>query len=75
MEEGNFYSIHTEPVFEKPVLLKEILQPEETVPEKFYLSEAAIEKFNFLRGAKKIERTSVRWSQVHLLRGWHVADR
>lgn len=58
MEDGNFYSIHTEPVFEKPVLLKEILQPEETVPEKFYLSEAAIEKFNFLRGAKKIERTS-----------------
>ncbi|WP_214808439.1 DNA (cytosine-5-)-methyltransferase [Exiguobacterium sp. s102] len=58
MEDGDFYSIHTEPVFEKPVLLKEILQPEETVPEKFYLSETAIEKFSFLRGAKKIERTS-----------------
>ncbi|MCT4780723.1 MULTISPECIES: DNA (cytosine-5-)-methyltransferase [Exiguobacterium] len=59
MHDGNFYSIHTEPVFEKPVLLRDILQPEETVPDKFYLSESAIEKFNFLRGAKKIERTSV----------------
>lgn len=59
MHDGNFYSIHTEPVFEKPVLLRDILQPEETVPDKFYLSESAIEKFNFLRGAKKIERTSI----------------
>ena len=59
MENGNFYSIHTEPVFEKPILLRDILQSEDSVPEKFYLSEAAIEKFNFLRGPKKIERTSV----------------
>lgn len=59
MENGNFYSIHTEPVFEKPILLRDILQPEDSVPDKFYLSEAAIEKFNFLRGPKKIERTSV----------------
>jgi len=40
-------------------LLRDILQPEDSVPDKFYLSEAAIEKFNFLRGPKKIERTSV----------------
>lgn len=58
MHGGRFHSIHTEPVFEKPTPLRDILQPEETVPEKFYLKDSAIEKFNFLRGAKKIERTS-----------------
>ncbi|WP_114572077.1 DNA (cytosine-5-)-methyltransferase [Exiguobacterium flavidum] len=58
MKDGEFFSIHTEPVFEKAVPLADILEPEETVDEKYYLSEAAVEKFKFLRGAKKIERTS-----------------
>lgn len=59
MHGGRFHSIHTEPIFEKPTPLRDILQSEETVPDKFYLKESAIEKFNFLRGAKKIERTTV----------------
>jgi len=56
MMNGNITTIDTKPVEETPVTLGEILEKE--VPEKYYLTEAATEKFKYLRGPKKIERTS-----------------
>ncbi|WP_077310518.1 DNA (cytosine-5-)-methyltransferase [Terribacillus halophilus] len=51
--------VYTEEVIpseEEPITLAEIL--ESGVDEKYYLSETAIEKFTYLKGPKKIERTS-----------------
>lgn len=58
MRNGKFTSIETDPVLEKPTTLGEILQTETEVDEKYYLTEEKVEKFKYLRGAKKIERTS-----------------
>jgi DNA (cytosine-5)-methyltransferase 1 len=58
MRNGKFTSIETEPILETPTTLGEILQPESEVDEKYYLTEEKVEKFKYLRGAKKIERTS-----------------
>ncbi|MEI5908349.1 DNA (cytosine-5-)-methyltransferase [Bacillus spongiae] len=51
--------VYTEAVIpeeEAPKTLGDILQSD--VDDKYYLSEAAIEKFTYLKGPKKIERTS-----------------
>lgn len=58
MIDGEIHTVHPEPIEKSPIMLKDILQPEEEVAEEFYLNEAAIEKFAYLRGPKKIERTS-----------------
>lgn len=58
MKSGKVFTAHTTPVMEEPIPLKDILIDEEAVPEKFYLTEANIEKFAYLRGPKKIERTT-----------------
>lgn len=58
MQNGELTTIHTQPVEKRPTTLGEILQDEETVPEDFYLTETQAEKFTYLRGPKKIERTS-----------------
>ena len=60
MRHGKYYSIDTEPNFNgKPITLGEILQDEEEVPEKYFITDTAkLEKFQFLRGPKRIERTS-----------------
>lgn len=59
MRHGHYYTAHTEPFKdEKPITLGEIIQPEKEVDEKYYLTEEQIEKFAYMRGAKKIERTS-----------------
>ncbi|WP_400194856.1 DNA (cytosine-5-)-methyltransferase [Lysinibacillus telephonicus] len=58
MVDGKFYTAHTEVANESFVPLKDILIEEDKVEEKFYLTEAQAEKFAYLRGAKKIERTS-----------------
>lgn len=58
MIDGEVQTVHPEPIEKTPITLGEILQPEESVPDEFYLNEAAIEKFAYLRGPKKIERTS-----------------
>ena len=58
MIDGEVFTAHTEiknPMFTP---LSEILVEESTVPEKLYLTEAQVEKFAYLRGPKKIERTS-----------------
>lgn len=58
MKHGEVFTAHTTPVSEEAIPLKDILIDEEAVPEKFYLTEAQIEKFAYLRGPKKIERTT-----------------
>lgn len=58
MINGEVYTAHTEiknPTFTP---LGKILVDETEVPEKLYLTESQAEKFAFLRGPKKIERTS-----------------
>lgn len=60
MRHGKYYTIDTEPAGnEKPITLGEIIQNVNEVDKRFYLSdEAKLEKFKYLRGAKKIERTT-----------------
>lgn len=60
MRHGRYYSIDTAPNYDgKPITLGEILQNEEEVPEKFFINDSAkLEKFQYLRGPKRIERTS-----------------
>ncbi|MBC2306687.1 DNA (cytosine-5-)-methyltransferase [Listeria welshimeri] len=58
MRYGKFTSIETLPVSEKPIPLKDILQPESEVDDKYYLNEDDILKFKTLRSAKKIQRIS-----------------
>ena len=60
MRRGKYYSIDTEPNYNgNPITLGEILQDESEVPEKYFLTDQSkLEKFQYLRGPKKIERTS-----------------
>lgn len=60
MRHGKYYSIDTAPNYDgEPITLGEILQNEEEVPEKFFINDPAkLEKFQYLRGPKRIERTS-----------------
>jgi len=59
MRHGRYFSIDTTSIKEKPITLGEIIQSENDVLEKYYLSdEKRLEKFKYLRGPKKIERTS-----------------
>lgn len=56
MRNGEVTTIDTIPIYEKSIPLKDIL--EEGVDGKFILDETKIEKFKYMRGGKKIERTS-----------------
>ena len=60
MRHGKYYSVDTQCDYKgQPITLGEILQDEKDVPEKYYLTDSAkLEKFQYLRGPKKIERTS-----------------
>ncbi|GLC87297.1 DNA (cytosine-5-)-methyltransferase [Lysinibacillus piscis] len=58
MMDGNIFTVQTEAKNPSFTPLKDILMDEATVAEKFYLTEAQAEKFAYLRGPKKIERTS-----------------
>ena len=60
MRHGKYYSIDTAPNYDgEPITLGEILQNEEEVPEKFFINDPVkLEKFQYLRGPKRIERTS-----------------
>lgn len=58
MRGGKYLSIETKPIIEKPITLGEILQPEKEIDEKYYVKEEKVDKFKYLRGPKKIERTS-----------------
>ncbi|REI31703.1 DNA (cytosine-5-)-methyltransferase [Staphylococcus felis] len=56
MREGEICTIDTIPVYESPTTLREVLQ--ENVADKYFLEKDKIEKFKYLRGPKKILRTS-----------------
>lgn len=60
MRYGRYFTIDTEPTFEEnPVPLKNILQKEDEIDEKFYITDnKKLEKFKYLRGPKSIERVS-----------------
>lgn len=60
MRHGRYFTIDTKPTMEEqPITLGEIIQPENEVVEKYYLTDKdRLEKFEYLRGAKKIERTT-----------------
>lgn len=55
MIEGNIYTTKVKPIIEQPIPLKKIL--ENDVSEKYFINDN-IEKWEYLKGAKKIERTS-----------------
>src|SRR5699024_7800107 len=57
MRHGVYYTYDTEPIKETPITLGDIIQDEE-VDEKYYLTEEQVEKIKYLRGPKKIQRTS-----------------
>ncbi|MEY2195710.1 DNA (cytosine-5-)-methyltransferase [Neobacillus sp. BF23-41] len=56
MRDNRVYSEELTPVIEEPVTLGEILQS--GVGEKYYINDSAKEKFIYLKGPKKIERTA-----------------
>jgi DNA (cytosine-5)-methyltransferase 1 len=56
MKDGVIFTAQVIPIEEEPTTLREILISESEVDEKFYLSESTIEKFEYLRGPKKIKR-------------------
>jgi len=56
MTQGRIYTADVEVCEESPVLLKDILQSD--VDEKFYITSDRMEKWVYLKGAKKIARTS-----------------
>lgn len=60
MRHGKYYSIDTKPDYAgQPITLGQILQDEADIPEKYYVTDQAkLKKFQYLRGSKRIERTS-----------------
>lgn len=56
MRDGVIYTEELTPDVEKPITLSEIL--ESGVDERYYLHEASLEKFKYLKGPKKINRIS-----------------
>ena len=56
MRNGRVYTEELIPLEEAPITLGDIV--ESNVDEKYYLSENTIEKFRYLKGPKKIERTA-----------------
>lgn len=61
MRHGRYFTIDTEPTGdEKPITLGEIIQAENEIDDKYFLTDLSrIKKFEYLRGPKKIERTSI----------------
>lgn len=60
MRHGRYYSIDTQENYSgHPITLGQILQDEKEIPENYFITDPEkLEKFQYLRGAKKIERTS-----------------
>jgi DNA (cytosine-5)-methyltransferase 1 len=55
MHQGKIYTAKVIPIFEEPIPLRELL--EKNVEEKYFLNDN-LEKWEYLKGAKKINRTS-----------------
>lgn len=58
MRDGIFTSIDTIPIYEQPIVLGDILQDSNLISDKYFLPEEKIKKFQELRGAKKVSRTT-----------------
>lgn len=60
MINGKYFTVETEPTGnEKPTTLGEIIQPENEVDEKYFITDKdKLDKFKYLRGPKKIKRKS-----------------
>lgn len=60
MRHGRYFTIDTEPTLdETPIPLKDILQSENEIGEKYYITDnEKLEKFNYLRGPKSVNRVS-----------------
>ncbi|MDN6291408.1 MAG: DNA cytosine methyltransferase [Tetragenococcus koreensis] len=59
MRHGYIYTADTKPTGEeKPILLRDIVEPETNIPTKYYITGEKLEKFKYLRGPKKLKRTS-----------------
>lgn len=56
MTEGVVYTEELISIVENPIVLREIIQS--NVEEKYFLKESEIQKFRYLKGAKRIERVS-----------------
>lgn len=56
MKKGYIYTFNVEAKIEKAVTLGEILQ--NNVDEKYYLNDTQLEKMQYLKGSKRIERTA-----------------
>lgn len=69
MRYGNVYTTHTIPVKKEPTTLREIIQDDSEVDESFYLNEEDIEKFKYLRGSKRVERTSASGHKYYFSEG------
>ena len=59
MRHGYFYTADTEPLGnEQPITLRDIVISENEVPDSYYITGDKLEKFKYLRGPKKLTRTS-----------------
>ena len=59
MVERNVYTAKSTPVYDgESTTLGQILQAEKDVPEEFYIDEQTLDKWEYLKGGKKEERTS-----------------
>ena len=60
MRHGKYYTIETEPDYKgNQLTLGDIIQDESAVDEKYFIDDPdKLEKFQYLRGPKRIERTS-----------------
>ena len=72
MRNGNIFTAHVDPVLEESIPLQDILLDENLIDEKFYLSPEVEEKFAYLRGSKKIERTTADGHKYYFLRRRNV---
>ena len=67
MRNGKVLTIDTIPKYEKPLTLKDVL--EESVDESYSLNFDQIEKFRYLRGPKKIKRTTKEGHEYYFSEG------
>ena len=57
MVNGKILTLETTPIFEPPKVLEKIVE-KDGVDEHYYIPDEKMEKWNYLKGSKKIERTS-----------------
>lgn len=64
---GMIYTIKTEPILENPITLGQIIVP--NAGNEYYLNQNQIEKFEYLRGSKRILRTRPNGTQYYYSEG------